>query len=172
MGRFLLGNGRYAVVCNFKGKVYFNIRQYELKGNREYPTITGTCMSAQRFAWFMLKRQQVTDAVREVENGSETVDLRDHIGGGVHVALKSGINLVNIRKYFLPHGAAAPIPTRMGIALKFSEWEKLMECIDDVKNLSSELMNAEPCFNGLDHANLMGFLQCRECSPFGSELYL
>jgi hypothetical protein len=155
------------VVCKFKGIIYVHIRQYELKGDREYPTRIGSCMSARRFAMFLLTKQKIEDAKRDIGNGSESVDVREHIGGGVYLTLKSGTNLINIRKYFIPPGSILPIPTRMGIALKFSEWDKLMDCIEDMKNLSQDLKHAEPCFNGLDHANVMSFLECKECTPYG-----
>ncbi len=126
-------------------------------------------MSAKRFARFMMTRLEIDIAKRALSVGSDSVDVREHIGGGVHVCVKSGLHLVDIRKYFVPVGTVSPIPTRMGIALKFPEWEKLTEYLDVIKSLSPELTDAEPCFNAEDHANVMGFLQCTECSPYGCD---
>ena len=174
LGRFPLGGDerypRYVVVCKFNGMTYFHIRQYERKGEREYPTKVGTCMTPKRFAMFLLTVPKIEEAKKEIDGESESVDVKEHIGGGVYIAAKSGKDIINIRKHFMPSGSAAPVPTRMGIGLRFPEWDKLMECIENMKNPSPDLANAEPCFNGNDHANLMGFLQCPECCPHEIDL--
>ena len=159
------------MVCKFKGTIYVHIRQYERKGDREYPTRIGTSMTPKRFALFRAMAPKVDEGKREVQGGSELVDVREHIGGGVNVSINSEMKLINIRKHFIPIGTATPIPTRMGIALKFSEWEKLMEKLEEIKNLSPELVNAEPCYLGTDHSNVMGYLQCKECSPYGLDFH-
>ena len=170
LARYPLGNGRYVVVCKFNGNVYVHVRQYERKGDMEYPTRTGTSMTPKRFKLFTMTVPKIDEGKLEVEGGSETVNVCEHIGGGVNVSVNSGFRVVNIRKHFVPMGAVTPIPTRMGIALKFSEWEKLVEKLDEIKNLTPELTNAEPCYTATDHSNVMGFLQCKECTPHGIDL--
>ena len=100
-------------------------------------------------------------------NGADAVNVKEHIGGGVNVTIKSGCNVINIRRYFMTEVGSGELPTRKGIALKFVEWDRLVERLEDIKKVSPVLTNAQLCANGLDHANLMGFLQCRECNPYG-----
>ena len=127
-------------------------------------------MPPKRFASFIQTIGKVEEAKHELLRGSETVELKEHIGGGIYVTLKSGFAMVNIRKYFMPQSCSVEVATKMGIALKFSEWDHLVEAIPNIKKLSPILENAVPCADGTDHCNLMGFLQCRECNPFGDAL--
>lgn len=144
-----------------------HVRQYELKGERMYPTRIGTCMSPCRFKAFCTIVGKIQEAKEALYNGVEAVNIKEHIGGGVNVSLKTGNNCVDIRRYFMTDVGVAELPTRKGISLKFAQWDRLVERLEDIKRVSPILMNAELCSSRTDHSNLMGFLDCRECNPYG-----
>ena len=127
----------------------------------------GACMPPKRFAAFLRTVAKVEEGKRNLLEGTNNVDINEHIGGGIKVTLKSDVALIHIRKYSMPGRQSFEMATTLGIALKFGEWDKLVEVLNDVKNLSPTLKNAKPCSDSPDHCNLMGFLQCRECNPHG-----
>ena len=59
-----------------------------------------------------------------------------------------------------------PKAERQGIALRLSEWNNLKEGITQLHAAMPDLALALPCSYSTDHANLMGYMSCKECSPF------
>ena len=59
-----------------------------------------------------------------------------------------------------------PRAGRQGIALRMSEWNNLKESITQQHGAMPDLAQALPCSYSTDHANLMGYMSCKECSPF------
>ena len=59
-----------------------------------------------------------------------------------------------------------PKAGRQGIALRLSEWNNLQESITQLHAAMPDLVLALPCSYSTDHANLMGYMSCKECSPF------
>ena len=59
-----------------------------------------------------------------------------------------------------------PKAGRQGIALRLSEWNNLKESIIQLHATMPDLAQALPCSYSTDHANLMGYMSCIECSPF------
>jgi len=66
----------------------------------------------------------VDEAINKYQKG-ENVDLRIHLGRNYYVSLKTGYSLIHIRRWFLPENEEEVRPTRTGIALNFTQWEKL-----------------------------------------------
>ena len=96
----------------------------------------------------------------------QDVDFKRHVGGGVYVIVKSGFECVNLRQYFLPAGNEEEVPTRQGIALRLSEWDRLLEHMDAIRMTSKEIEDAKQCFLSDDHMNVMVWVECRECNAF------
>jgi len=165
LGRVHLGNRRYAVVSVFDGVTYLSIRQYEEDPitKREYPTTKGAALNPMKFAILAKNMDDIDNEVKTYRTGEGSL-YRLHLGGGVFLTLKRGYACVNIRKYFIPTGESHPYPTRKGIALRFDEWAVLLENFSKIKEMSSELANAQDCTYTIDHS-YNGFLNCKECMP-------
>jgi len=58
-----------------------------------------------RWASFRQKVQQVNDAVKDVAEGADGVNVRLHLGGGYYVAVTSGYRCVDFRKFYKPYGS-------------------------------------------------------------------
>ena len=69
-------------------------------------------------------------------------------------------------KFCLPKNGIEPRPGRQGVALRLREWATLKESIVQLHAAMPALAEALPCSFSVDHSNLIGFLKCRECSPF------
>ena len=59
-----------------------------------------------------------------------------------------------------------PKTGRQGIALRLSEQNNLKESITKLHVAMPDLAQALPCSYSTDHANRMGYMSCKECSPF------
>lgn len=167
-----MGNDRFVIVSSFNDSIYVHMRQYEQNktSGRSFPTKTGICFKPKRFANLLRNIDEVNETVEQMAQGQANIELKKHIGGGVYLTVTGGYPCINIRKYFVPEGRQEEIPTRMGIALRMSEWRAFVGFVEEIKNLSTELKDAEPCYLSLDHANLMGYLNCNECNPFGDKI--
>ena len=55
---------------------------------------------------------------------------------------------------------------RQGIALRLPEWNNLKESITQLHAEMPDLALALPCSYSTEHANLLGYMSCKECSPF------
>ena len=55
---------------------------------------------------------------------------------------------------------------RQGIALRLSEWNNLKESITQLHVAMPVFAQALPCLYSTNHANLMGYMSCKECLPF------
>jgi Transcriptional Coactivator p15 (PC4) len=167
LARYPLGNNRFIIASTFKGSVYVHVRQFEKRENSEilYPTKIGISLTPSRFAVLCSMKGEIDEAVQQRHQG-QTTTLKAHLGGGVYCTLMGKYDLVNIRKYFVPEGKEEEIPTRYGVALKLNEWDNLSAAMDDIRQASEDLLTAQPCYMATDHSNQLGFLQCRECTPF------
>jgi Transcriptional Coactivator p15 (PC4) len=110
-------------------------------------------------------KEEVSDAVKQRRTG-QSITLKTHLGGGIYCTMNEGFDSVNFRQYFVPEGQQEAIPTKRGISLKFTEWEKFAALVDEMKQLSPDLLLAEPCYMNTNHYNQLGFLNCKECKPF------
>jgi hypothetical protein len=89
-----------------------------------------------------------------------------HLGENFYVAVKTGLALVNIGKWWMSPEEKYIVPTRRGAALTFDEWEELKCLIPRVEEkIRDQIKNVEHCENSSSHQNQMGFLQCSRCNP-------
>ena len=89
---------------------------------------------------------------------------QQHIGGAWYVSLSPGYRCVNIRQWY-KNGKGEIKPTRRGIALRLSEWEKLKDVLRLIPVDVPQLTNYQTCF----HLGQLEWLDCHECHPFGYE---
>jgi hypothetical protein len=100
--------------------------------------------------------------IRERKN----IAYSNHIGGGWHVSVSTGIWCVDLRKFYEDLATGQPKPSKTGIALRLHEWGTLKDAVTNLHNLFPDLASAIPCYLALDHANLEAMLLCNECSPY------
>lgn len=66
----------------------------------------------------------------------KVVKLRLHIGGAWHVVVTSGYRGVDLRKFFLSQEGKIK-PMKAGIALHPSEWDRIKQIAEDMKEIKS-----------------------------------
>ena len=167
LGKFHLGNEKYAVACIFKGSTSLHIRQYSKGFKKPYPTKEGVTLTPSRFSRLSSYVDIIDEHIRRLEAG-DVFEFRRHLGGEYFCDIKGGIHAINIRKYFVPNNQFMPIPTKNGISMTMEEWRNFKDKIPDIKDLSMELDNALPCFFQLSHSNQEAMFMCYECNPYGN----
>ncbi len=164
--KFLLGNGRYLVVSEWKGQTRINLREYiSYEGSDTlYPTKKGVCLTLEN--WMDLK-MIIDDIAKELSqlNGSEEVNYSQHIGSNVYVTVATQWPNVDIRQWWLPEGNEEVVPTKKGLSLRPVEWEKLVKLAETLHKVVPELAYAIPCIMRGDHQNQQGMLACSHCNP-------
>lgn len=153
--KFDVSEKRYVVVKKNE------IRLFE-DGSRKMATF-----SYPRWAQFVEYFEEVDNAVSKLVKDEGEVKLRIHIGGGWHVSVTSGYHCVDLRKFFLAQDGATK-PTRTGIALRLSEWDRLKQIAREMKEQHPKIADAQPCWSQSDHFNQEGALMCNKCNPFGN----
>jgi len=118
-----------------------------------------------RWASLLLCLDEIDHQLEKFAAGQD-VAYRMHYGGGWCVSVTSGFYCVDLRKFYLPIGETEWKPTRIGIALRLSEWATFKNLIDVVRRDHPIVANFTPCFLNQDHTTLEGSQACRECNPY------
>ena len=160
-----IGNDRFLTASVYEGDIVVHVREYTTGHGKRYPTKKGAFFTKARWATFVGYMDDVERSV-ELLKAKQPIEYFQHIGGGYHVTVSKDVLCVNIRRYFQPSTGSKPIPTRSGIALRLFEWERLVSTIDELHESVPDLKVATPCYASDDHANQMGYYDCRECNPF------
>ena len=140
-----------------------HIRQFD----NNVPSKRGICLSPERFATLVYYIPDINRCVSKVRDGDKEIWNKYHLGGGIYVKIDGGFQTVNIRRYFVPKGTIEEVPTKKGIALRINEWDRLVECAEEVKSVAEEL-KATPCFLKADLTETLVAISCKECYPFTS----
>jgi hypothetical protein len=166
-----IGNNRYLTAGIYKAEIMVHVREYETGNSKLYPTRKGVAFTKVRWATFMTHFDDIDRCV-ELLKTDQPVEYSQHIGGKYYVTISQGMKCINIRRYFLPLNSKKERPTRSGIALRLDEWGTLATKVYELHERIPELKVARPCYASDDHANQLGYLNCRECNPFALELDL
>jgi hypothetical protein len=144
-----------------------------VKKNGEDYCISITDTKTQKSAEFSVARwasfTRCFDSIDENVNGireRKNIVYSNHIGGGWHVSVTTGIWCVDIRKFYQDFASGQLKPTKTGIALRLHEWATLKDAVANLHTLYPDLATTIPCYLALDHADMEVMLQCRECSPY------
>ena len=118
-------------------------------------------LTLQRFAKIVHSLPAIEDAVTKLKQNVELVNFRRHIGGPWHVSVTTGYHCVDIRQFFMIDEELKP--TRIGMALRLSEWEQFKTAIDEIHRIRPDIAAVVPCYLQDDHNNQMGELSfiCR-----------
>jgi hypothetical protein len=81
--------------------------------------------SAVRWASFTRYIDVVDENVKDLRE-RKNVDYSNHIGGGWHVSVTTGVWCVDLRKFYQDLGSGQLKPIKIGIALRLHEWATLI----------------------------------------------
>ena len=169
-----LGGNKFVVLSKYEKTPYIHTREYETKSNGSlFPTKRGVALNESRLSEFLDRVDDISSIVRGEKIASPqlrvpTIDER-HLGGGVMVTIKKEFKCVDFRRYFKPENSQTPVPTKSGIHVKFSEWNRLISIIKKYRKMEPEFKEPKACRYNEDHQNQIGALRCRECNPFNND---
>ena len=155
--KFDIGDKRYLVLKKNEIKLF------------EDKSIKVATFTYPRWASFRLYFDDIDEAVIQLVAKDQDVKLKLSIGGGWYVSVTSGYWCVDIRKFYWLPGVGER-PTKVGLALRLSEWAKLKEIVREIADKHPDIATAKPCWMGEDHQNQEGAINCSECNPFGGWL--
>jgi hypothetical protein len=155
--KYALGENRFLIAKKNNDVYCITISDTKTQKSAEF--------SAVRWASFTRYIDDVDENVKCLRE-RKTVDYSNHIGGGWHVSVTTGIWCVDIRKFYEQPGQLQPKPTRTGLALRLHEWATLKDAVKNLHSIYPDLATTVPCYLNLDHAIIDNVLQCLECSPF------
>ena len=166
--------GRRLMLSNFNGRTLIHIREYVSMGDKEYPTKKGACFTPGRLSVLrgkideidMMLLQQEVNASYNVTVGGEEPLYMAHLGAGIYASISEKYHGVSLRRYWMPEGQQAIIPTKNGIYLPANQWIALKFKLDELMATHPGLIDAVECIN-THEGNQMGMIECRECTPFG-----
>lgn len=151
--QFELGNGRYVQVCEWKGELRIDLREW--KDGK--PTKKGISLTLMRWKNWVDYIEYLDEALRKKEAYSS------HLGDNVYCTISENAVCVDIRQYWKPEEAL--VPTKKGLCLRPTEYIRLKELLPQIDESLPELDCVIPCYLQSDHMNQIGALQCPECNP-------
>ena len=152
-GKYALGNGRWLEVTEWKGELRVDLREWM----NDTPTKKGISLTLTRWKNFIDNIDSLDQALKD----NHSYD--NHLGGNVYCTVTEGSLCVDIRQYWKPEEKV--VPTRKGLCLRPIEYTTLRGLIRQIEQVLPELNTVVPCYLRSDHMNLLGALQCPECTP-------
>ena len=153
---FALGNQRYVKVCEWKGEIRADLREWD--GDK--PTKKGISLTLMRWKCLVDNVDNVDEALK---NGTA---YQLHLGGNVYCTVRENNPCnpcVDIRQFWKPENEV--VPCKKGMCLRPVEYRRLKEVLPEVGASIPELSSVVPCAFQSDHANQLGYLRCSECNP-------
>ena len=120
-----------------------------------------------RYKVLVQKMQAVNDALGTLDWG-RSVHYSAHLGSHYYVSVKSPYIRVSIRKWYRDR-LNKLAPTREGISLKPSHWQKLCK-LSNYINSMVKLEDVQTCVESHGDGNQESVLGCLECTPDGTGL--
>jgi len=159
--------GRFLIYSHFADREWVHIREYVTLREKTYPTKKGVCLTPSRLKSLTNKLDEIDEQLKQASSSAsykvEQSLYKSHLGAGIYASVGSEFKGVDLRRYWVPEEQMLPIPTRNGIFLSLAQWNSLKQKIPKLLAAHPELNSAEECF----HANQMGYIDCKECMPFG-----
>ena len=113
-----------------------------------------------------VKLEMYADEIDDVLSGLNNDEYMRYLGYDNNVrARRSPRQLVDIRKFVLPHGEQDPLPSESGVMLNMQEWIQLKIAMRDIFPTEiPEITSTGLCDNNHDHSNLMVAIACPNCT--------
>ena len=150
---FSLGNERYVQVCEWKGELRVDLREFR----QDKPTKKGISLTLMRWKNFLDLLDYLDEALKEKKS------YNCHLGGNVYCSVTENSVYVDIRQHWKP--ATEVVPTKKGLCLRPKEFSRLKELLPEINRTLPELDAVVPCHIQGDHINQLGMLRCSECNP-------
>jgi len=160
---------RFLTYSRFDDQDWVHVREYLAMGERVYPSKKGVAFTPTRLRALIARLPEIDEQLKEQRTAAaattepQEVSFKTHLGAGIYAGVHSKFNGVDLRRYWAPAKQTSIVPTKSGIYLPSAQWTALKEKLDELAKVHPELEMVEECF----HQNQMGFLDCRECLPFG-----
>src|SRR2546425_504023 len=81
------------------------VREYEVHGERKYPTKRGACLTPVRLKILMGKFEEIDEELKQADAKVpckvQQTQYKTHLGGGIYAAIDYKFNGVNIRRYWV-----------------------------------------------------------------------
>jgi Transcriptional Coactivator p15 (PC4) len=113
-------------------------------------------LNFQKYAKFTAKIVNIDEAI-ENQRHDARAQFRLDIGGSWFVSIGNGYRCVDIRKWFTDHNGKAR-PSRSCMSLRYDEWEKFKEIVDEIRQHRPDIASVIPCYMSGDHQNQEGTL--------------
>ena len=157
-------NSVFVSVTRRRGVTNVHIRKYLLVEGKQSPSKSGAILKPIRWKTFTSRLDLIKKRVDDLDTDQD-VDVRQHLGGNWYVSVTEGFNCVDFRQFWLPPGEDAVVGTKRGIALKISEFKRLVDLTDEINASVPGFEQIELCIERNDHLNQEGALRCSECNP-------
>ena len=150
----------FVVVNKYEGTIFIHVRHYDEQGN---PTKKGAALNMSRWLILEMLEKKIDASLLANSKGHQPQDLSEHLGGGYYATIENGRPYINIRKWFISDKENNTLkPTKKGVTLNVSQWEKVKWCFSVMRDFVPELLGSKViCFEG--HDNQMGYHSCPEC---------
>ena len=110
-----------------------DVREYNRYGDKIYPTKLGARMSPTQFMNLLSFIEEINKDYKEMRE-LKVEQFKYNIGDGLYIAASNQYPAVHIRFYFQNETMPFPLPTKSGLALRYTEWESFVELLDKVKD--------------------------------------
>ena len=159
-----LSNNKRLTVCDWQFEVRIDVRTYE--DHFKFPNKKGLSLTLPRWKTLLSYREELTNALREAHSKQLNHKVQYHLGGGQFATVNPEYLGLDLRQYFVPAGTMKVHPTKKGIMLSEEEWNSLLSCVSDIKEVVPEMDSTQMCNEKPDHYFHLDTLYCRECNPF------
>ena len=153
----VLGNGRFVKVSQAPNTE--TVVEISESGSKP----KGHTLTLQRWKMLCDGCDPVNELIYKSKSGQQDSTLSIHLGGNVFISINAGYQCVNIRQF--ENNGNCIFPTKDGIALRFTEWNTMIENMALINQNIPYFDTVFPCYMDLDHCNQLGFLRCPECNP-------
>ena len=149
-------------------------RYLTVKDGNRIPVICIEENTSHKSAWFSYKRwanlvamtDYIDSKLQQAVRGEE-IRERLHIGGLWYVSITQNFKCVDIREFY-QHRLDDVRPTRTGIALRISEWQRVKNLIEKIHGEHPNIAATECCIYDTSHRHLADALACTGCNPLNT----
>jgi len=116
--------------------------------------------TGKRFVKFMQMMHDVDRVIGKASDGKD-VTVKLHLGGAWFLSVTPGMACVDLRKFYQDRNNDIK-PSKLGIALNFSEWDSLMNAAATINDELKGFQAISTCWHQTDDE----LHNCNECTPF------
>jgi hypothetical protein len=119
-----------------------------------------------RWASLLIWTDEINAAVKKLREKTDYVKFSQHIGGGWHVSVTTGVWCVDLRKFYISLDRRELKPSLTGIGLRLREWDEIPRIAEEIRKAFPSMKTVQPCYCSEDHSKIEIAFECRECNAF------